>query len=172
MSRNIEIKARVKNFKEIQACVECVSDTQCQILVQQDTFFRCKIGRLKLRIFDNNYGELIHYNRPDIAAPKTSNYSIVNISNPADVLSLLSDAFEVIGVVTKTRLLYMVGKTRIHLDKVEGLGYFIELEVVLDPDDTEEMGQKTATQLMQQLNINKHDLIDHAYIDLLCMNIL
>ena len=43
----------------------------------------------------------------------------------------LGKALGVKGRVKKTRLLYMVGQTRVHVDEVEGLGNFMELEVSL-----------------------------------------
>jgi predicted adenylyl cyclase CyaB len=61
----------------------------------------------------------------------------------------------------------MVGNTRIHLDQVVGLGHFIELEAVLERGQTDEQGQETVSGLMRQLGIEKDDLIDVAYIDLL-----
>jgi adenylate cyclase class IV len=61
----------------------------------------------------------------------------------------------------------MVGNTRIHLDEVEGLGSFLELEVVLGPGESMEAGVATATGLVTELGIQESDLIQTAYIDLL-----
>jgi len=61
----------------------------------------------------------------------------------------------------------MSGRTRLHFDRVEGLGNFIELEVVLDTNDSIENGEAEAEFLMQKLNIQKDDLVDVAYVDLL-----
>ena len=71
------------------------------------------------------------------------------------------------GVVRKTRYLYLAGQTRIHLDDVEGLGQFMELEVVLRPDQTDAEGQAIAEDLMARLGIRKEDLLEGAYMDLL-----
>ena len=69
--------------------------------------------------------------------------------------------------VKKTRWLYMVGQTRVHCDTVEGLGDFMELEVVLEDDQSVEDGQKIADDLMSQLGIDQTKLIKCAYMDLL-----
>ncbi|EFN89274.1 hypothetical protein EAI_01100 [Harpegnathos saltator] len=73
----------------------------------------------------------------------------------------------VVGVVKKIRQLFIVGQTRIHIDQVDGLGNFIELEVMLQENQDIETGQKIADELMQALSITKDDLIAEAYIDLL-----
>ncbi|HSB67662.1 MAG TPA: class IV adenylate cyclase, partial [Anaerolineales bacterium] len=78
-----------------------------------------------------------------------------------------SQAFGVRGVVSKVRYLFMVGQTRIHLDKVSDLGEFIELEVVLNSGQSDADGEWIANGLMRQLGITEQDLIDTAYVDLL-----
>jgi len=70
-------------------------------------------------------------------------------------------------VVRKVRTLYLAGATRIHLDRVEGLGDFAELEVVLEPDQGSASGRATAAELMSALGIDERDLVEAAYIDLL-----
>ena len=67
----------------------------------------------------------------------------------------------------KRRTLFMIGKTRVHLDRVEGLGHFLELEVVLSDDETVESGILVARKLMAEFGIEPAQLIEGAYIDLL-----
>jgi predicted adenylyl cyclase CyaB len=138
-----------------------------QRLVQEDTFFNVSTGRLKLRVFDTARGELIQYHREDAAFPKESNYICVPLKNPDLLKSALANAIGVRAVVRKQRHLYMVGQTRIHFDEVEGLGKFIELEVVLRPHETRETGIVVIENLMAKLGILKRDLIEGAYVDLL-----
>ena len=71
------------------------------------------------------------------------------------------------AVVKKTRHLYISGQTRIHLDDVEGLGHFMELEVVLTPGQSEAEAQAIAEEMMHTLGIRKETLIEGAYVDLL-----
>ena len=71
------------------------------------------------------------------------------------------------GIVKKTRTVYFVENTRVHLDDVESLGKFLELEVVLRPGESAEEGTKTADKLMEFLEIEEKNLIEKAYIDLL-----
>jgi adenylate cyclase class IV len=60
-----------------------------------------------------------------------------------------------------------VGQTRIHLDEVEGLGTFVELEVVMQPNQHPADGVQIARELMAKLEIQDSELIEQAYIDLL-----
>lgn len=61
----------------------------------------------------------------------------------------------------------MVDQTRVHIDTVHDLGHYMELEVVLRPDQTLEAGQKIAQDLQTKLGVNNEDLIECAYVDLL-----
>jgi predicted adenylyl cyclase CyaB len=122
---------------------------------------------LKLRIFSDDRGELIYYERSDQAGPKRSQYFISRTGEPRQLLIVLESAFGIRGIVRKKRWLYMVDNTRIHLDEVDGLGSFLELEVVLSPGQRTEDGQAIAAELMAKLGIVETDLVSGAYIDLL-----
>ena len=86
---------------------------------------------------------------------------------PDAVREALSRAWGQTGRVRKTRALYRVGRTRVHLDRVEGLGDFLELEVVLDEGEGAERGIAEAEALMAALGIAAADLVAEAYVDLL-----
>ena len=70
-------------------------------------------------------------------------------------------------MVRKARHLYIAGRTRIHLDRVEGLGDFLELEVVLAEEDSIKDGEAEAQKLMEPLRVLPEDLVPDAYADLL-----
>jgi len=167
MPTNIEIKARVRDMAGLQARAAALSDTPVQVIPQEDTFFHTPRGRLKLRQLRPDLAQLVYYERPDQDGPKRSNYQIFETDNPAGLKSTLTLALGVRGIVRKTRRLYLAGQTRIHLDEVEGLGQFMELEVVLRPGQSEADGQAIAEDLMARLGIQKDDLLDGAYMDLL-----
>jgi predicted adenylyl cyclase CyaB len=167
VNRNIEIKARVSDFEALRTIVEKLSNTPVQILHQRDIFFRCPNGRLKLRCFPEGGGELIFYQRANQTDAKTSNYLIYPTYNPDPLAETIAKSNGLIGEVVKERYLYMIGQTRIHLDKVEQLGEFLELEVVLREYQTEEEGIAIANTVMDQLHIYPEDLIAKSYFDLL-----
>jgi predicted adenylyl cyclase CyaB len=167
MPRNIEIKARVENIDDWFAKVRTEADSGPSQILQDDTFFNCENGRLKLREFSATEGELIFYRRQDCAEPKESSYWLAPIGAPGLLREVLTLAFGQVGRVQKTRNLFLIGRTRIHLDRVERLGDFIELEAVLNEGEAAEAGMRVATELLRKLGISSQSLVAGAYIDLL-----
>lgn len=167
MPSNIEVKARARNFAEIKARAEKLSDTPVEVIPQEDTFFHTPQGRLKLRILPGEQGQLIYYTRPDQEGPKRSDYHISYTADPANLKRVLELAYGVRGVVRKTRYLYLVGQTRVHLDDVQGLGQFMELEVVMREGQSDAEGQVIAEGLLASLGVETGDLLEGAYMDLL-----
>lgn len=168
MARNIEIKARIDSVQSLLPVAAALADAPEPVhIAQDDTFFNCAQGRLKLRQFDARRGELIHYHRADAEGPKLSDYLIVPTDQPALLRDTLARAWGTAGRVKKQRLLLMAGATRIHLDVVEGLGHFLELEVVLRDEQSEAEGEAIAQRLLQQLGIGPQQLLRGAYVDLL-----
>jgi predicted adenylyl cyclase CyaB len=167
MARNVEIKARIEDIDSILPKVAALADHGPIEIVQDDTFFICEQGRLKLRAFSSGEGQLIFYQRADRQGPRVSFYVVSNTSSPETLRECLALAYGQLGCVHKKRILYLVGKTRIHLDRVDGLGDFVELEVVLGEGESIESGENTARDFMQKLNIQADQIIEKAYIDLL-----
>lgn len=166
MARNVEIKAKASNWAHQLELAQQMADRGPEHLQQHDIFYQVPQGRLKLRIFPDNYGELISYHRPDQAGPKTSQYQISPTHEPEQLHQTLSAVLPVIGSVIKSRQVWFKGRTRLHFDQVVDLGQFIELEVVLADGETIEEGQAEANAIAKQLQIQEHDLIQGAYIDL------
>jgi adenylate cyclase class IV len=172
MPANIEIKAKVGDPSALRIRVETLCDGAGpkEVLHQRDTFFNVAIGRLKLRDFGDGRGELILYDRPDAPGPRTSRYLIAATSDPAALGTILGSVLGAAGMVQKQRTLYRVGQTRIHLDEVDGLGHYVELEVVLRPGQPEAEGVKIADDWMDALGISRDQLVECAYVDLLSKN--
>jgi predicted adenylyl cyclase CyaB len=168
MARNIEIKARARAFDDLLERAAALSSEPPLIFRQQDFFYDVPRGRLKLRQFDDGTpAELIFYQRDDRDGPKASYYTRSPVTNPEAMHALLATALTTRGIVTKERHVYLAGRTRIHLDRVDGLGDFIELEVVLAADDDEEGGTAEAHALLAKLGVPHTDLVARAYVDLL-----
>lgn len=167
MARNVEIKARVLQPSRLLDAVLDIADRGPTVFAQDDTFFACPNGRLKLRAFSATEGQLIFYRRDDLSGPKLSEYVIASTGEPDALRGTLALAYGVTGRVTKTRTLCFVGSTRIHLDDVDHLGHFVELEVVLAPGQSIDDGQAIAEDLMRRLAIEPAHLVRRAYVDLL-----
>jgi predicted adenylyl cyclase CyaB len=167
MPANVEIKAILHNRKAAEAIAAQFSDRVPATMAQEDIFFRCAGARLKLRILGPKQGELIRYQRPEMAGMRCSQYVIARTSDPEALREILGQTLGIVGVVRKTRTLYQVGQTRIHLDQVEGLGNFLELEVVLRPGQSEAEGKTIAQAFLENFRIEENQLVAVAYIDLL-----
>ncbi len=167
VARNIEIKARAADPEALAGIAGGLADGPPVRLEQTDTFFHVPRGRLKLREFGDGAGELIQYARADSAGPKPSDFVRSPVPEPHALKEVLARALGVQAVVKKTRTLFLAGRTRIHLDVVAGLGQFVELEVMLRPDQTEAEGIAIAEQLMSVLGLERSDLVAGAYVDLL-----
>jgi predicted adenylyl cyclase CyaB len=167
MARNVEIKARIESIDSIFPRAAALADKGPIEIIQDDTFFACEKGRLKLRVFSPDDGQLIFYRRADQRGPRESFYVISPTTSPGTLRESLSLAYGQVGRVRKNRTLFLVGRTRVHLDRVEGLGDFLELEVVLEEGEQAEIGEAIARDLMRKLQILPDQLIEGAYIDLL-----
>lgn len=167
MARNIEIKARIESVEALEPKVAKIANSGPTEIFQDDTFFQCETGRLKLREFSESHGELIFYKRFNLTGPKESFYVRSQTAEPASLRETLSFAYGEGGRVRKQRTLYLVDRTRVHLDRVEGLGHFLELEVVLSDSEPSQAGVDVAHYLMAQLGVEPAQLIEGAYVELL-----
>jgi predicted adenylyl cyclase CyaB len=167
MPTNIEIKARLKDINAARAAATGLSGRNAEVLHQLDIFFPCPRARLKLRIFGPSSGELIRYQRPGVAEARGSSYLIARTQDPHVLRDILTDMLGTLGVVRKTRQLFLVGQTRVHIDNVDGLGEFLELEVVLRPDQSDTGGREIIRGLLSEFAINPAELVPEAYVDLI-----
>jgi len=168
MAENIEIKARCLNFNATQDKIQEIASEFLGTDYQRDTYYRVKNGRLKLRESKIDGAYLIPYLRSDISSPKKSVYTKINIVNPDEVKKLFHSIFGIHLIVTKRRDIYIYENVRIHLDKVDHLGDFIELEAVLKaPYSDPQIENKKVKFLMEILNITKADLLAESYESML-----
>ena len=106
MARNIEIKAHIDDIDVLESQVAKVADRGPTEIFQDDTFFQCDAGRLKLRVFSETHGELIFYRRDQQAGPKESFYVRSQTGEPETLRETLALAYGVVGRVVKQRTLY------------------------------------------------------------------
>jgi homotetrameric cytidine deaminase len=128
--RNIELKALDPDPARSLAVCRELGAADKGVLRQRDTYFRARSGRLKLREEDGSTAVLIQYQRPDAAAARESQYRLTRVEDPDELRASLDAALGTLVVVDKERHLFLWDGVRIHLDTVEGLGSFVELEGV------------------------------------------
>jgi predicted adenylyl cyclase CyaB len=167
MARNVEIKARLVAPEATRRLVAALADGPAERVEQTDTLFPVTGGRLKLRENPAAGAELIFYRRRDARGPAASTYAKIAVADGTALRELLAKALGVAGRVRKRRLVYRIGRTRVHLDAVEGLGDFLELEVVLRDGERVAAGAGEARRLMRRLGIRRAALVAGAYADLL-----
>jgi predicted adenylyl cyclase CyaB len=167
LSRNIEIKARITSVEALIPQVQTIADQGPFEIRQDDTYFACNTGRLKLRMFSEEEGELIYYRRDNQLAPKESFYLRSPTTAPATLRESLTLAYGQTCCVEKHRTLFLVGRTRIHLDRVSGLGHFLELEVVLGEHESSAAGVREANELLARLGVERSQLIEGGYVELM-----
>jgi len=166
--QNIEIKARCADASFIrQFLIDHMAEFK-GVDEQTDTYFNVNTGRLKLRQ-GNIENSLIFYNRENIAGPKMSQVNLFQVNHDSDLLKqVLVNANGIKVVVKKKREIYFIDNVKFHIDEVEGLGAFVEIEAI-DKDGS--LGLEKITEqcdhYLQQFNIKDEHLLTHSYSDLL-----
>ncbi len=164
MARNVELKARDANpARSLQASLDLGAKDHGW-LQQMDTYFKVPRGRLKLREQDGA-AELIYYERSDEAIERESNYRIVPVEDPDGLKDALGSALGILVAVEKARRLLHWRNVRIHLDEVPGLGSFIELEAVAEPDSDLSGEYRNVAELRKALGITDGRILAAGYSD-------
>ena len=161
--RNLEIKATVDSLAAARRRLGVLEGaTRHAILRQTDWYFRVPKGRLKLRVVGaNRDGELIAYLRPDKTGARTSEFQRLPTSDAAGTRRLLERMLGAQGCVRKRREVWLYRNARVHLDTVEGLGQFIEIEVVVTSGMTQ--ARALMKELREALGINRQHLLARSY---------
>jgi predicted adenylyl cyclase CyaB len=165
---NIEIKARCRDLAAARVAAQRLATSRVGIDRQVDTYFRTRTGRLKLRESSLSGGQLVPYLRADTSGPKRSDYRLIPVDDAPGLLRLLDEILGVHRVVKKVREIFLVDSVRIHLDRVDGLGEFVELEAVFDGSAAAEAAQhREVERLMHELGVRAEDLVATSYEGLL-----
>ncbi len=167
MRRNIELKARCADLADAEATCRRLGARFRWTRRQTDTYFATPSGRLKLRVEEPGGAVLVEYHRPDRPEARESRYRLTPVENPDEALATLARSHVVVGRVVKRRTLYSLGNVRIHLDRVEGLGDFVEFEAVLtDEADDEAASRELLARLTAEFGISPEDLCATSYSDM------
>ena len=161
--RNVELKAMDPDpARSLAVCRELGAEDK-GVLRQRDTYFRTRSGRLKLREQQPGGATLIQYDRPDAAAARESRYRLTAVAEPDDLRASLDAALGTLVVVDKQRHLLLWDGVRIHLDTVDGLGSFVELEGVAPPESDLSAEEEKVARLREALGIE--EILTDSYSD-------
>ncbi|MEN8192790.1 MAG: CYTH domain-containing protein [Bacteroidota bacterium] len=163
MAVNLELKSKIESHKSIKIILESIGAEFKNILNQKDIYYKVDKGLLKLRIENGNYS-LIRYNREENNPDRWSNYHVVQLKGEETEL-LFESLFEIETEVIKTRELYLYKDTRVHLDYVENLGSYIELETVVS--DSKERAKMLFDEMVNLLKLDLSNQIRSSYRDLI-----
>lgn len=166
---NVEIKARCAHPQRVVRRLRELGAHEQGLDRQVDTYFVCAAGRLKLRQgpIENH---LIHYARADRPGPKDSHVTLHPVDPPAGdgLRDLLTTALGVRVTVVKSRTILWIGEVKFHVDDVDGLGTFVEIEAI---DRAGDIGRPRLLELceryLHELGIAQEDLEPRSYSDLL-----
>ena len=166
-NQTVEIKARCSDQESVRRKLEDWGARSQGIQTEVDIFYNVPHGRLKLRHSESEK-MLIGYQRPDVGGPK---HCLVNLYPCGDTEALdrlLSASLGRKLVLEKQRERYILDNVRFHLDRVERLGTFLEIEVLgrRGVDEVEDL-RAVCRDLMNKCAVQPEDLVEQAYADLL-----
>jgi len=164
---NVEIKATCNNINAAREILLAAGAVNKGTDHQTDTYFHCTHGRLKLRQ-GHIENSLIFYKRENSATPKGSEVNMMQVTIGEELRSVLSAALGVVVSVVKTREIYFIDNVKFHLDTLEGVGTFAEIEAIdLNGTIGEEKLREQCHFYMNMLGILPEHLLTHSYSDML-----
>ena len=164
---NIELKAKTENAEGVREVLKSRKAVFKGVDLQTDTYFKVNNGRLKLRE-GNIENSLIFYRRENVAGIKKSKIILYKSEPGSNLKSALTESMGILVEVKKEREIYFIENIKFHIDKVEGLGEFIEIEAI-DKEETlgEEFLQKQCEEFAGLFKIKDSDYVAESYSDLL-----
>ncbi len=164
---NIEIKARTTHPDAIRKYLLAHGAVFHGTDHQTDTYFNTRSGRLKLRQ-GNIENNLIYYQRPDQSGPKQSDFRLLPVENGNELKTILTNAIGIKVTVAKKREIYFIDNVKFHIDELEGLGHFVEIEAGNKIIDLPvEKLHEQCNHYLHAFGIREEDLLHHSYSDML-----
>jgi adenylate cyclase class IV len=133
---------------------------------QTDRYYTLDGGRrVKLRTVRGGRAELIEYSRAETTGVRASDYTVTAVRDGAAGRCVVPSGRPLV-VVRKRREVWLWDNVRIHLDTVDGLGTFLELEAVIDARHDEAACRAQVATVMDALGLCEADLLRASYADL------
>ena len=166
--QNLEIKVALADKESMLEAIKKLGADYQYTMRQQDYYFSVGERKQKLRVIDGSEFQLVTYHRIETQGRKDSQYAIERMS--AQAAADLLKSRKAVRMINKTRELWLYAHTRIHVDCVDGLGDFLELETVLAEISPEE-GTHEFHAVVAGLGIDAGNSIAASYSDLAAKNI-
>lgn len=166
MPRNIEVKVALADAAPARAAALALGARSQGVEVQTDRYYELAGGRrVKLRTRQGGGAELIRYERPETDGVRASDYTITPVRD-AEAGACLVPKGDAVAVVRKRREVLLLDNVRIHLDDVDGLGTFLELEAVVDPAHDDATCHVQVATLLDRLGLAGAEPIRASYGEL------
>jgi predicted adenylyl cyclase CyaB len=165
--KNVEIKAKCFDPEKAERILLENGADYKGLDYQLDTYFNVKNGRLKLRT-GNIEKSLIYYNRPNQKGPKRSTFNLYKSVNLEELKPLLESSLGIMVEVKKRRKIFFLDYVKFHIDEVEGLGSFVEIEAGnLEIERTVDELRNLCEYYMKLLEVKEENLVNISYSDML-----
>lgn len=166
---NVEFKAELRDFHLAESICRALGAAEVGILEQTDTYYRVGAGRLKKREQPGEPPEFIYYDRPDRLIPKLSHFRIYSANEARERFG--DSPLPHWLTVRKHRSLFLLGNVRIHLDRVDQLGTFLEFEAMVSPSCNVSRCHKAIAELRVRFGPALGEAISCGYSDLLAREV-
>lgn len=166
MRENVEIKARCRDLATCRMRAVALGARPSAVEMQTDRYFEIDGGRrLKLRSIEGGRAELIDYDRPETEGVRVSRYRVDPVRSDGGICQVPKGPPLV--TVRRRREILLIGNVRVHLDEVDDLGSFVELEAVVDAAHDEQRCRVQIDEITAALGIGAGDFVRASYSDLL-----
>lgn len=166
----VEVKFRLNDDS-----IEEVLRERARLIIEKrelDTYFNSPWRDFKetdeaFRLRVDNEGASFTYKGPKLDSKTKSREELkLDIVNPEGAFQLLKKlGFYVAGNVSKTRRIFQLGEFIISLDKVDGVGSFIEIEVQAERHELEGK-RKKIFELAKEFGFKEDDSIRKSYLEM------
>lgn len=164
---NFEIKCRCLDFETMRIRLARQGARRTGEQIQRDVYYKTSGVTTKLRIITDGPTYLVHYQRPDEKGVRKSNYSLKKVMLPLFSHLYHRFRFGVDLVVDKKRQIWKWKAVRVHLDRVAGLGTFLEIESVVEKAGSEEIAMKQCQEMIEALKLSEDSFLAGSYSEML-----
>jgi len=167
--QNVEYKCELRDPELARLLCARLGAVRAEETEQVDTYYRIPDGRLKGREADDMEVEYIFYHRANRLRPKLSHFTIYTREDAKRRFGELP--LPVWLVVRKHRVTWLYKNVRIHLDSVEHLGQFIEVEALVSPAHHAGQCHMLVDGIREKLRPATGEPIAGSYADLMALEL-